>query len=102
VIDKLDIGATNVRRNKPIQLDIETKAGSRYTLTITHDNKLTIEAKLVANTSFLSKIEDLESVRSLIAYALRRAICRGIDECEIVENSLVARIDLGVAPFDGP
>ena len=88
--DHLDVGATDVKRKKPLQLDIRHD-GKLYTLRLDAKDKLTVEVL----GFHLESIDDLNRVRAMIAHVIRRAICRGIDKSEIVENELLARINMG-------
>lgn len=88
-----DLGALGVRKHKPLQLDVDC-GEKRFSVRITADNVITVELKS-AGTYGISSVDDLNEVRSVIGYIIRRAICRGIDTCEVIESKEVARIDLG-------
>ncbi len=92
---KVDIGAANVPRDKELRLKIRRPGmgNVEYTILVADDQSSAIDLHEEGAQFALSF--DTGIARELIGYALRRAICRGIDKVEVVETSTEVVIDLG-------
>jgi DNA-binding protein len=98
----VDVGATDVKRTKHLQLDVTGKDSdgypAHYSIRVSANGLISVEKKAPTRNYGISTVHDLNEVRDVIAYVLRRAICRGIDTAEVIENNWMARVDLGEMP----
>jgi len=98
---KLDVGAVKVKRPHEIEIQLDVmRENVWYRITVRNDHKTEI-VELGLGGCISTGDNVLES--ELIGYAIRRAICRGIDESETaedrVDNKASIRINLGEYPY---
>lgn len=86
-----DIGATDAKPNVELRLWI-THKGARFRVTVFDDNSCAIDRQ--DDRNWIAIDMNTGYARHLIGHVLRRAICRGIDTCEVVEGDSVVDIDL--------
>lgn len=91
----VDIATTNITKRKALFLRVR-EGDDDYTITVEPDNVLRVHIKRRNVYGFQPVITAARD--RVLAYALRRAICRGFDQCEIVETNVAATIDLGELP----
>lgn len=92
IAERFDIGAVAGIYRKDLFLHI-TSGGVRYILAV-GGRTLSLSAVRAGDGYGYSSVS-LETIPAVIAHALQRAICRGIDRCEIVETERSVIIDLG-------
>ena len=93
----VDIGALDNVRRKALFLFVHCK-GSMYTVSLGVNGGLLVTRK-ASNVYGFDRIGPEHSVFGrIVAYALRRAICRGIDVAETHETDVAVLIDLGELP----
>jgi hypothetical protein len=89
-----DLGVTDINYQIELRLFV-TSDGRRYRLTVYSDNSFGIDTIDPGSSFWYAADLNVGTIRHLIGYAIRRAICRGIDTCEIVEDKDSVEIDLG-------
>lgn len=90
--DAIDVGATDIKPSKPVMIYVK-RGHIRYRLNITKH----LEVQFYVDERWQT-LATYDEIRDLLGYVLRRAICRGIDEAEITENSICCDIDMGTIP----
>lgn len=106
--DTIDIGALDVsKRNTRMILLVEgpprefSKIRDQYRLIVSNINHPWQEATNLSIEVFLDgdwQPVSLTYAAPLIAYVLRRAICRGLDKSDLVETKTEVTINLGRMP----
>jgi hypothetical protein len=95
--DTLDIGAADVVQLTCWTIELRlfiVRDGRRYRLTVYDDNSSAIDTIDPGGTTWYAVDTNTGIARELVGYALRRAICRGLDTAEIVEDKESVTIDL--------
>lgn len=96
IVDKLDVGAAGpFPTPKTLIIEAIAPGGDKQRLVIDQRNNITAERLTASPVVGWERLPWLVDASNLIGYALRRAICRGIDEAEIVETTDVVIIELG-------
>jgi hypothetical protein len=90
--DTLDVGATDIKPSKPVMIYVK-RGHIQYRLNITKH----LEVQFFVDKRWQTLVT-YDEIRDLLGYVLRRAIYRGIDTCEITENSICCDINMGSMP----
>jgi len=99
-----DLGAVDVERvlNKSRTVEIVLFVdyqNTRWKITVYKGDFVTVHKLRPGSTPdndlWLTVFHDDRDAKIVVGYALRRAICRGIDKCEVTETTERVDIDLG-------
>lgn len=93
----VDIGAVDNVRRKALFLVVH-RENTTYTVSLGVKGELLVTRRNPSIYGYERVAPENEMFSRVVAYALRRAICRGIDIAETHETDVAVLIDLGELP----
>jgi hypothetical protein len=94
-----DLGVTDIAKHKELRFLVRHR-DRRYRCTVFDDDSFAIDTVDPKSLHWYAADLNVGTQRHMIGYVIRRAVCRGIDKCEITEDANSAEIDLG--EWSGP